>query len=242
MAGLSKRFLIRGYGLQKFQLPLWEGTVFDYAVSSFSAVFTYCPFLFIYRETGGIREFLESRVKYLGIQDPLFVSLEQTTAGQAETVELGLAQVNVSENEELTIFNIDTFRMPWAQAKGRDLDVYGWLDVFRGSGDNWSFVCPSRDERLVARTSEKVPISDLCCTGLYHFTSVSGFSTALAAERESPSSEELYIAPIYNHLIARGLRIGFGVISSDDVVFCGVPAEYEALLKTPPPYSLRSLC
>jgi hypothetical protein len=48
----------------------------------------------------------------------------------------------------------------------------------------------------------------------------------------------LYIAPIYNHLIGAGARIGFGLIPARDVMFCGVPAEYEALLRTSPPYEL----
>ena len=40
----------------------------------------------------------------------------------------------------------------------------------------------------------------------------------------------LDVAPLYNHLIAEGRAIGFEVIGRDEVIFCGVPAEYEALL------------
>lgn len=242
MAGMSLRFVNAGYDIPKFQLPLWDGTVFDYAVSSFATSFDRSPFLFIYRETGGVRRFLESRVADLGIREVGFVPVEEPTAGQAETVELGLAECGVTDDEKLTIFNIDTFRMPWSRPEGLRSDVDGWLEVFKGTGENWSFVRPSDKSGLAIETAEKIAISDLCCTGLYHFNNVSLFRSALLAERESRSSQELYIAPIYNHLIAAGARIGFGLISSDDVVFCGIPAEYEALRASVPPYSLCDPC
>lgn len=242
MAGMSQRFLNAGYDVPKFQLPLWDGTVFDYAVSSFASSFDSSPFLFIYRETGGVRDFLESRVANLGIREAGLASLKKPTAGQAETVELGLAEDGVADDEALTIFNIDTFRMPWSRPEGLPSDLDGWLEVFRGTGENWSFVRPSDEAGIAAETAEKISISDLCCTGLYHFTNAALFRSALASEHESPSARELYIAPIYNHLIAAGSRIGFGLMPNDDVLFCGVPAEYEALLGTAPPYDLRDPC
>jgi dTDP-glucose pyrophosphorylase len=104
------------------------------------------------------------------------------------------------------------------------------LEVFAGEGANWSYVRPSdTDERLVAETAEKRAISNLCCTGLYHFRR-EDFLWALAAERAQPQATELYVAPIYNHLIRRGARVGYEVIGRDEVIFCGTPAEYEQLL------------
>jgi hypothetical protein len=239
MAGLSQRFSDKGYRVQKFMLPLWDGVVFDYAVASFMSQFSEAPFLFIYRETGGVKDFLGSRTRALGIREALFVELAHATAGQAETVDLGLERARLGPEEPLTIFNIDTFRMPTANPIGVLSDVSGWLEVFRGSGDNWSFVRSNEDNGLAVETAEKVAISDLCCTGLYQFASTEIFRDALVLERASPSAKELYIAPIYNHLIARGERIGFGVVDRNDVAFCGVPEEYEDLLESPAPYGLE---
>jgi hypothetical protein len=130
-----------------------------------------------------------------------------------------------------TIFNIDTFRpgfvfpqAPWFMHSD------GYLEVFKGSGANWSYVRPaSGEEPLALETAEKRAISDLCCTGLYHFKRTGDFYAALAAERRNPTAAELYVAPIYNHLIKAGLHIHYELISSDKVIFCGVPAEYESL-------------
>ncbi|MDB5465845.1 MAG: capsular polysaccharide biosynthesis protein, partial [Phenylobacterium sp.] len=106
----------------------------------------------------------------------------------------------------------------------------GWLEVFRGSGANWSYVQPAPGpEPWALATAEKQPISDLCCTGLYHFARAEDFRAALAAERAAPQAAELYVAPLYNHLLAQGRRVAWCEIDRDEVVFCGTPAEYEAL-------------
>ena len=104
--------------------------------------------------------------------------------------------------------------------------------MFRGSGANWSYVGPAEgaDEPLVAATTEKRPISDLCCDGLYHFARAGDFRAALALERARPSMPELYVAPLYNHLIADGRRIHYDMVAEGMITFCGVPAEYEAVV------------
>ncbi len=39
---------------------------------------------------------------------------------------------------------------------------------------------------------------------------------------------ELYVAPLYNLLIREGRDIRHHLIGGDEVIFCGVPAEYDA--------------
>lgn len=231
MAGASRRFLESGYDVPKFMLPIWQKTVFDYAVSSFSEDFATEPFLFIYRETGGIRNFIEQRSAALGITQPIYAEVERVTQGQAETVEYGLDISNTRAETQLTVFNIDTFRSPVANPVRLRKDTVGWLEVFRGEGENWSFIEPDGDTGLVKRTAEKIQISDFCSTGLYNFARTDYFRVALDDERKNPSSTELYIAPIYNHLIARHEKVGYGVVERANIIFCGVPLEYEELKK-----------
>jgi hypothetical protein len=225
MAGRSQRFVDAGYDRPKFMLELEGRSVFDHAVGSFAAYFDSGPFVFI--TSLDAVGWVTAEVRRLGIHAWDVVGLDQATAGQAETVELGLG----AWDGELTIFNIDTFR-PGFRFPGGALDhVDGWLEVFRGGGTNWSYVRPSPGpEPLALETAEKKPISDLCCTGLYHFQSANEFRWALDEERRAPQAAELYVAPLYNHLIRRGARIGYSLIGREAVVFCGTPAEYEGLL------------
>ncbi|MDR6183341.1 glycosyltransferase family 2 protein [Asaia bogorensis] len=233
MAGLSSRFTKAGYPVPKYMLPLHGKSVFAHSIESFSAYFESHPFVFIARTVADTEAFIRREIGALGIRDARVVILDHETAGQAETVEFGVKQAGMSAESPLTIFNIDTFRPNFRFPQGawfRKSD--GYLEVFRGSGANWSYVgaAENSDEPLAVRTTEKQPISDLCCDGLYHFARSGDFLKALEQERLTPSSPELYVAPLYNHLIRDGMKIHYEVIPPEAITFCGVPAEYEALL------------
>ena len=225
MAGASRRFAEAGYTRPKYELMLDGHSVFDHAVSSFSACFADLPFLFIVGPTPGAAAYVTDACAALGIADACVVALDGLTAGQAETVEHGLAGVDA--DEPLTIFNIDTFR-PNFQFPTADWTSQsdGYLEVFRGSGANWSYVRPADEpEPRAIETAEKRPISDLCCTGLYHFARAGDFAWALRRERAAPQASELYVAPLYNHLIGTGKAIHYRLIGREEVVFCGTPDE-----------------
>jgi len=239
MAGLSSRFITAGYDRPKFMLPLGGRTVFDQAVGSFGSYFTSVPFLFIARGGAAVSEFVAESCAALGIKSMQIEMLSGPTAGQAETVEWGLKAAGVPGGTQITIFNIDTFRpgfqfpdQPWAASSA------GYLEVFRGTGSNWSYVRPAGDgSDRVVETAEKRPISNLCCTGLYHFARAQDFLASLSLERRQPSSAELYVAPLYNHLIRDGMAVHYRLVSASEIAFCGVPCEYEAMLAGEPPRS-----
>jgi hypothetical protein len=235
MAGLSARFTAAGYDRPKYMLPLKGRPLFVHAVESFAAYLASEPFLFIYREVQGTGEFVQARAAAMGIRAATFVALDAPTEGQADTVAIGLDRGGVAADAPITIFNIDTFRPGFRYpAIASDPQAAGYLEVFEGEGANWSFVRPDpADPRWVAETAEKKAISNLCCTGLYQFRRAGDFRDALAAGRTDDTlrgpKAELYVAPLYNWLIRRGAKIGYDVIPAQDVIFCGVPAEYEAL-------------
>lgn len=233
MAGLSRRFTEAGYTVPKYMLPIDGKSVFYHAIQSFESLFQSVPFVFIARSVAETEAFIERECAALGVRNVRIVILDRETAGQAETVALGLKLAGVPDDQPVTIFNIDTFRpsfrYPEAAWFGRS---DGYLEVFEGEGANWSYVGPvaDADEPLVLRTTEKQPISNLCCDGLYHFRSARDFLSALEVERSHPSMPELYVAPLYNHLIAANKKIHFDIVAPDMITFCGVPAEYEALI------------
>ena len=235
MAGESRRFISAGYKLPKYMLELHGRTLFDWSVESFRSYMQDELFVFVMRDIDGTFDFVTSRVEALGVAHARYVVLEHPTAGQAETVAYGLDAVPAHADEPLMIFNIDTIRpglarTPWASRK-----CDGWLEVFSGDGDGWSFVLPTAKTDIVTRTAEKIRISNLCCTGLYEFSHVSLFREAFHVECANRSAKELYVAPVYNHLIAAGRTIRFRQIEPTDVIFSGVPSEYEALLADPSP-------
>jgi len=65
---------------------------------------------------------------------------------------------------------------------------------------------------------------------MYYFKNTCDFVLSYETELASPTAKELYVAPLYNHLINRGKEIHISVIDRNEVLFCGVPQEYEDYL------------
>ncbi len=228
MAGLSSRFFKAGYDKPKYMLDAHGMSMFRHSVESFKEYFQQEEFLFIVRDVYGTYDFVKNEIENMGILSYKIFVLEGETRGQAETVYLALKDMN--DHQPITIFNIDTFR-PGFKFPMDAMNKDGYLEVFEGSGDNWSFIkLDSDDKTKVIKTTEKTPISNLCCTGLYHFSDVNVYKEIFLEYSKRPESEweksELYIAPLYNLLIQRGCHIGFNKIKPEEVLFCGVPQEY----------------
>lgn len=237
MAGMSSRFFKAGYSKPKYMLEAHGKTLFELSVESFQRYFATHEFLFIVKDIFDTPTFVQEKAQSMGIKQAHVVVLDSDTRGQAETVTLGLEKFQNRDNKfngAITIFNIDTFRPNFIfpdLTKCED----GYLEVFEGSGDNWSFAKPlSNDSTLVVETAEKRPISNLCSTGLYHFNHIQDYFDAYYAYLDLPQEQwdkgELYIAPLYNQLIKNGLKIHYHLIERSEVIFCGVPDEYLALL------------
>lgn len=239
MAGMSSRFFKAGYTQPKYMLEAHGITLFEHSVKSFEKYFNSLPFLFIIKDVFDTKKFVEEKVRALGIKEFYISVLNHDTRGQAETVALGLNQLaNTRGNSEepITIFNIDTFR-PEFEFPDLIFNSDGYLEVFEGEGDNWSFAKPLKEgSTKVIETAEKNPISNLCSTGLYHFSNLKYFFLAYEEYLNKPKEDwdkgELYIAPIYNLLIDKGFNIHYNLIDRSDVIFCGVPSEYIEFLKS----------
>ncbi len=241
MAGLSSRFTKAGYDRPKYKLLAQERTLFDLAVSGFRSEFGKQPFLFICLNVADTPAFVKEQCVLMGLTDFEVIALDEPTSGQAETVSLGLSKSEkLSPTDPITIFNIDTFR-PHFEFPDILLDptVDGYLEVFQGPGEHWSFVLPSETSDkpfAVEKVTEKVRISDLCSSGLYYFREAKLFTDAYAKIANRPVEElqggERYVAPLYNDLIADGKDIRYAVIDRSDVIFCGVPDEYQDFLNS----------
>ena len=225
MAGESRRFRAAGYRVPKHQLPMpWGGTLLEAAVSSFEEFYGSAKFVFGVAASD-VEEVVVEMAERFGIRDFAVSRIRVPTTGQAHTVALALEQVDAIE--DLYIFNVDSrrYRVPKV-----DLACDGLLEVFRGPGSHWSFVDPGVDDRVL-RTTEKERISDLCSNGLYWFNSAAEFCDLVAGSlrRRRESDGELYVAPLYNELIARGSDIRYRLIDASQMTFAGTPAEYETV-------------
>jgi hypothetical protein len=252
MAGQSGRFARAGYDVPKYMLDARGRSLFAHALSSFSNEFGRQKILLACRDVAGTRDFLDTELAKLGLgEGEVEISmLDAPTSGQAETVAQALRRSGVDGAEPLTVFNIDTFRPGFRYPPNLDLaKIDGFLEVFRGEGEHWSFVRPedpAADSGRAVEVTEKVRVSDLCSTGLYYFRSVD-FFLSLYAEVENADTGgleggERYVAPLYAIALKRGADIRYQVIGRDEVTFCGTPDEYDAYRKMPPTEAKIAFC
>lgn len=229
MAGLSSRFFKAGYNVPKYQLELFGKSVFWHALSSFKNYFETDLFVVILRDVYRSKIFVKEQMEILGIKKYIIKVLEYETKGQAETVYLGIKDLANFKSEPVYIFNIDTFRYYFEKPEFTNV-CDGYLEVFKGEGNHWSFVEPL-DGLRVGRTTEKDRISDLCSDGLYYFASLDLFIGLFeqALLENLYIKGELYIAPMYNLLIKKNLDIRYSLISLGEIDFCGTPDEYRNL-------------
>ena len=225
MLGHSSRFFRAGYTLPKHQLPLNSETVFSQSVRSFERYFEDTPFLFLVRNDYGNLEFVCNQIKGLQIRDFRIIEFSAETRGQAESVALGIQ--DYKNATPLTIFTIDTIRYGFEMPPPEHIGD-GFLEVFEGDGDGWSFVKPGVGNTVI-QTAEKERISNLCSNGLYYFSKISLFRQAYKHYLNQGLSVngELYIAPLYNLLIQDGKDIRFNLIEKGEIDHCGIPKDYE---------------
>ena len=237
MAGLSRRFKESGYALPKYMLEADSKSLFAHSVASFEHYFNQEKFLFIALDVFGTKKFIETECVKLAIQHYQIIILDQPTRGQAETVYLGLKNAKIDPEEDLLIFNIDTFRYGFRWPLEFDLKcIDGYLETFIGEGKNWSNVLPTdKTLQTVKHTAEKQEISKYCCTGLYYWQRSEDFCKIFEdyqnRDVDQVQGGEYYIAPMYNSLIDDGKDVRYSVISKEEVTFCGIPREYISFLK-----------
>ena len=218
LAGNSTRFFKAGYDLVKYKLPLGDSSVLEEIIKYLPR----CELIVIVINKKFLdRTWIISLLDNLSFTNYHIVELLDTK-GQLETVKLAIDSLKdvINVNDELTIYNGDTLRKcyTWNGYLGD-----GFIEVFKASGDHWSFVDQLGEVNLV---SEKVRISNYCSSGLYYFKSASLLCDHYNQYVNNVSSE-LYVAPFYDFLIKKGFKIYSGEVNVSNFVFCGTPDEYE---------------
>ncbi|HIP23503.1 MAG TPA: capsular biosynthesis protein [Rhodobacteraceae bacterium] len=247
MGGLSKRFTDAGYTVPKFMLDLHGSTVFEHAVIGFQRYFAEHNFVFAFRDDPAVETFVREKCQRLGIpaENLHIVKLSAPTSGQAETVWLALKAAGLRAADPIIIFNIDSFQSDYQLPKALDLETTaGYLEVFQGEGEHWSFVLPGPDASAT-RVTEKDRVSDLCSTGLYYFQHAADFNAAfeqtLNMDVANLQGGERYVAPLYNTLISANKPVKYHLVPASEVTFCGTPDEYETLRRAAPPPTSAAL-
>lgn len=231
MTGAGRRFSEAGSARPGYQLVLGDKSVFAHAVGSFEDYFEHATFIFAMGSDGDAPTFVANEVRKLGIKRFSLVCLEGGSPGQAETVRIALDEAGITDGEDVTVFNIDTFRPGFRYPSGSQFeDADGFIETSQAPGDDWSFVVPAGpgDSRVVA-TTERIRVSDYCSNGVHHFRRAGDFRWACEEARKESLHQKLHVAPLYNYLICAGRDIRFVNVPRGNVVHCSTREQFETL-------------
>jgi NDP-sugar pyrophosphorylase family protein len=236
MAGLGTRFRNAGYDRPKYQVEVLGRPLFDWSMLGLAA-FASAGWRFRFAALRGDQAsgFIRERCSALGIDVEHILELDALTDGQATTALLLIEEV--PDASPVAIFNIDTFVRPGtinpAYIPAR---ISGWIPCFPGPGEGWSFA-RTNDEGRVVEVREKQRVSSHATIGLYWFASADLYRSAYAAyfaDGQGAEKGERYIAPMYNQLIAEGLRVEILGLALSDVGMLGTPEQVREFAASPP--------
>ena len=229
-AGAAQRFKEQGFNDPKPLITVKDKPLIKWASDSLNFIKPK-DLVFLVSE-GHIAEFqIDRRLKDLYSDEITIVPVKKLTEGAACTVLL--AEQWINNDEPLFIMNCDlTFQAPVEKAM-RDLEkenADAFLITFESDSPRFSFAKVNEKTGLVTEVAEKKPISNLATVGCYFFRRGSDFvaGTKEMIRKNLRVNNEFYVVPVYNELIAKGLKVR--AIPCDWVVNLGTPDEVEAFV------------
>jgi dTDP-glucose pyrophosphorylase len=223
MAGEGSRFKKVGYKAPKHEIEVKGKSLFEWSMLSLKNFFDE-NFIFIVRENNYDKEKLECLCNKLGIKNFKLKEIKELTDGQASTAYL--CNEYISEDEDVLIYNIDTY-ISGDEIKKEELKKYdGYIPVFKSEGDKWSFI-KLDDNGKVIDVVEKIRVSDLGSIGLYYFKVWRDYKEIYLKYKEEIKRKykEVYIAPMYHYLMKKEKNIGYIILRNEDIHVLGTPED-----------------
>jgi UDP-N-acetylglucosamine diphosphorylase / glucose-1-phosphate thymidylyltransferase / UDP-N-acetylgalactosamine diphosphorylase / glucosamine-1-phosphate N-acetyltransferase / galactosamine-1-phosphate N-acetyltransferase len=225
MAGRGSRFADIGYTVPKPLIEVRGKPMYAWAMDSLPlSLATRVIFVCLaeHLEQRALQDDIQHRYRVL---DPVIISLDAVTEGQACTVLK--AREHIDNDAPLIIYNADTYSRNGTlagQLQSLAPEVGGVIAVFEAPGSQWSFARVDESGGVV-ETAEKRRISPWATTGLYHFTRGRDFVAHAEAMIAADERErgEFYVAPVYNRLIRSGARVEIN--RADEVWVLGTPED-----------------
>lgn len=228
MAGMGSRFKKAGYNVPKYMIEVKGKKMFEWSMLSLNDFNKQdnVKYIFIVRKEDNSKEFITNEAIKMGISDFNILELDYLTDGQATTALL--AEKYWNENEEMIVYNIDTY-VEADTMKYSDIQGDGFIPCFKAQGNHWSFVSLDEDGNAI-EVREKERISDNCTIGLYYFKSCKLYKkiyNEYYKDNKHLEKNEKYIAPLYNYMIKKGMKVRISDLTTEKVHVLGTPEEVE---------------
>lgn len=231
MAGLGSRFKKAGYTVPKYMIEAKGKTLFEWSMDSLVDYNSHASkYVFVVRKEDNARDFIEEKCETYNIENVKVIEIDYMTDGQATTCMLAIPYCN--PNDAIMVYNIDTYVKP-GEMKYAEISGEGHIPCFHAEGNHWSFVKVDNKGNAV-EVREKERISDNCTLGAYYFSSAKLYKEMYEeyyADSSKMEKNEKYIAPLYNYMIEKGMKITISIVENSKVHVLGTPEELEVFLK-----------
>ena len=231
MAGLGTRFRKAGYNCPKYRIEAKGKTLFDWSMESLVGYNKkVSKYIFVVRKEDGSEAFIRDHMAGYGIENIEVIGIDHMTDGQATTCMLAIPHCD--PNEEILVYNIDTYVEP-NEMKYEAISGDGHIPCFHAEGEHWSFVKLGEDGTAV-EVREKQRISDNCTLGAYYFKSAGLYQRLYEeyyADDNKLEKNEKYIAPLYNYMIEKRMKVTVSIVDAEKVHALGTPEELDVFLQ-----------
>jgi len=205
MAGEGKSFEKAGFKFPKFLVDVAGKPMIQWVTENINAEAKY---IFILQEGHSNKYNLQYMLPLL-VGNLEIVTLKSETEGAPQTILA--AEKMINNDKPLAIVNADQY-MEWNSneffyAMAAD-ECDGGIVTFESTHPMYSFV-KTGDDGFVTECAEKKPISRHATAGVYYFKQGKDFvQGAKAMIKKKITTNGLYfVCPVYNELIAKGLKI-----------------------------------
>lgn len=225
IAGHGQRFIDGGYSVPKPLINVDGKYLVEKSLESVDI--SDAQLIFIVRQEH-ISDFaIDSRLRERFGKEIEIISVDYTTAGAICTCLL--AQDLVNNETPTIIFTPDCYFEPKFYPDDVPDKYDGMVCVFNSESSAHSYVQLDEDG-FVTKAAEKEVISKDAVGGLYYFRTGAMFVKYAndLVRANIKSSGEFYICPVYNFLIADGLKIGIDSNSRHEIL--GTPEDLEQYL------------
>lgn len=231
MAGLGSRFRKAGYRCPKYMIEAKGKTLFEWSMDSLTGYNKHISkYIFVVRKEDDSENFIREHMRGYGISNIEIIGIEHMTDGQASTCMLAIP--HCEPTEEILVYNIDTY-VESNEMKYEGISGDGHIPCFHGDGDHWSFAKLNEDGN-VTEVREKKRISDNCTIGAYYFKSASLYKKMYEeyyGDNKNVEKSEKYIAPIYDYMIKKGMKVTISLVDAHKVHVLGTPEELMIFLE-----------
>lgn len=230
MAGEGSRFRKVGYKIPKHEIEIKGKTLFEWSMLSLKNFFDE-EFIFVVRKNNYNEKILKELCAKLEIKKTIIKEIEILTDGQATTA--FLCDELLSNNEDILIYNIDTY-ISGNEIIKKEIQKYdGYIPVFKSEGEKWSFIKLDKKNKI-EDVVEKIRVSDLGSIGMYYFKKWKDYKEVYLKYKDEIKIKykEVYIAPMYHYLIQRYKKdIGYIILKKENIHVLGTPEDLKNFRK-----------